>query len=318
MGVATHPRARGPRAVFEPTGSQRDAASTIFNLPDYRVIDALDVPGHARRVEVESTSPPGCPACGVISVGVHSRRRQRIRDVPVAGALEVVWCKRRWFCDEWRCGRGTFAESTVQVPPRARSTVRLRAELVAAVIDSGRAVSETARAHGVSWWLVQTAVTTAALLLPVSGAVAVKHLGVDEHRYRSVRFYRTQTGAWARYEPGGTSRSRGRMSTIVDVTTGQVLGIVDGRDSAGVRAWLQERPTSWLDQVEVVAIVPREREVPPPSAAFRKALRTHLPRAAVSVDPFHLVKLANDTLTKVRQRLSHDHKGRRGRLVDPA
>jgi len=131
--------------VFEPTGSQRDAASTIFNLSDYRVIDAFEVPGRARRVEVEPTSPPGCPACGVISVRVHSRRLQRIRDVPVAGALEVVWCKRRWFCDEQRCGRGTFAESTLQVPPRARSTVRLRAQLVAAVIDSERAVSETAR-----------------------------------------------------------------------------------------------------------------------------------------------------------------------------
>jgi len=288
--------------VFEPTGSQRDAASTIFNLSDYRVINALEVPGHARRVEVESTSPPGCPACGVISVRVHSRRRQRIRDVPVAGALEVIWCKRRWFCDEWLCGRGTFAESTLQVPPRARSTVRLRAQLVASVIDSGRAVSETARAHGVSWWMVQTAVTAAALLLPAVGAVAVKHLGVDEHRYRSVRFYRTQTGAWARYEPW--------MSTIVDVGTGQVLGIVDGRGSAGVGAWLAARPAAWLAQVEVVAI--------DPSAAFRKAIRTHLPFAAVSVDTFHLVKLGNDAMTAVRQRLVRDHKGRRGRLIDPA
>jgi predicted RNase H-like nuclease len=42
--------------------------------------------------------------------------------------------------------------------------------------------------------------------------VAVKNLGIDEHRYRSVRFYRTETGAWARYEPW--------MSTIVDVSTG--------------------------------------------------------------------------------------------------
>jgi len=69
--------------------------------------------------------------------------------------------------------------------------------------------------------------------------------------------------------------------------------------------------------VEVVAIVPREREVPPPSAAFRKALRTHLPRAAVSVDPFHVVMLANAALTAVRQRLVREQKGRRGRLVDP-
>ncbi|NMM35507.1 MAG: transposase [Phycicoccus sp.] len=100
------------------------------------------------------------------------------------------------------------------------------------------------------------------------------------------------------------------MSTIVDVTTGQVLGIVDGRGSAGVGAWLAARPAAWLGQVEVVAI--------DPSAAFRKAIRTHLPCAAVSVDTFHLVKLGNDAMTAVRQRLVREHKGRRGRLVDPA
>jgi len=100
------------------------------------------------------------------------------------------------------------------------------------------------------------------------------------------------------------------MSTIVDVTTGQVLGIVDGRGSAGVGAWLAARPAAWLAQVEVVAI--------DPSAAFRKALRTHLPFAAVSVDTFHLVKLGNDAMTAVRQRLVREQKGRRGRLVDPA
>jgi len=141
--------------VFEPTGSQRDAASTIFNFSDYRVIDARDVPGRARRVEVESTSPPGGPDCGVISVRVHSRRRQRVRDVPMAGTLEVIWCKRRWLCEELRCARGTFSESTIEVPARARSTVRLRAQLVAAVIDSGRAISKTVRAHAVSLWMVQ-------------------------------------------------------------------------------------------------------------------------------------------------------------------
>ena len=55
-----------------------------------------------------------------------------------------------------------------------------------------------------------------------------------------------------------------------------------------------------------------------PSAAFRKALREQLPAAAVSVDPFHLVKLANDMLTAVRQRVVRDRKGRRGRGIDPA
>lgn len=73
---------------------------------------------------------------------------------------------------------------------------------------------------------------------------------------------------------------------------------------------VKERDPAWLARIDVVAI--------DPSAAFRKALREHLPDAAVSVDPFHLVKLGNDTLTQVRQRLARTHRGRRGRLGDPA
>jgi transposase len=53
--------------VNEPTGSRPDTASTIFNLPDYRVIDAVDLPEGGRRVTVAPTDPPGCPECGVVA-----------------------------------------------------------------------------------------------------------------------------------------------------------------------------------------------------------------------------------------------------------
>lgn len=288
--------------MFEPTGSQRDAASAIFNLPDYRVLDAVDADDGVRRVEVESTAPPGCPVCGVLAVRVHSHRRQRLRDLPVAGPTEVVWVKRRWFCDQARCPRGTFSEVTDEVPAYARSTARLCQALVAAVVVSGRAASEVARAHRVSWWLVQSMLSAAADLITNPDDVLVRRLGVDEHRYRSVRFFRDEHGGWRRYEPW--------MTTLVDADTGRVLGVVDGRDSAGVGTWLAARSPAWRDAVEVVAI--------DPSAAFRKALREQLPHAAVSVDPFHLVKLANDVVTQVRQRAVRDRKGRRGRGIDPA
>ncbi|MCF6744970.1 ISL3 family transposase [Blastococcus sp. KM273128] len=288
--------------MFEPTGSQRDAASALFNLPDYRVLSAVDADDGVRRVEVESTDPPGCPVCGVLAGRVHSRRRQTLRDLPVAGPTEVVWVKRRWFCDQARCSRQTFSEVTDQVPAFARSTARLCQALVAAVVVSGRAASEVARAHRVSWWLVQSMLTAAADLITDPDDVLVRRLGVDEHRYRSVRFFREADGGWRRYEPW--------MTTLVDADTGRVLGVVDGRDSAGVGAWLAARSAAWRDAVEVVAI--------DPSAAFRKALRDHLPHAAVSVDPFHLVKLANDVVTEVRQRVVREHKGRRGRGTDPA
>ncbi len=288
--------------MFEPTGSQRDAASAIFNLPDYRVTAVEEDAEGTRRIEVECTAPPGCPVCGVLAVRVHSRRRQRVRDLPVAGPVQLVWVKRRWFCDQGRCPRGTFSEVTDQVPAFARSTARLCQALVAAVVVSGRAASEVARAHRVSWWLVVSMLTAAADLLTDPDDVLVRRLGVDEHRYRSVRFFRDGTGGWQRYEPW--------MTTLVDTDTGRVLGVVDGRDSAGVGAWLAARSPAWRAAVEVVAI--------DPSAAFRKALREHLPAAAVSVDAFHLVKLANDMLTAVRQRVTREAKGRRGRLEDPA
>jgi transposase len=43
-----------------------------------------------------------------------------------------------------------------------------------------------------------------------------------------------------------------------------------------------------------------------------------LPNARLVVDHFHLVKLANEAVTKVRRRTIWEQKGRRGRKIDPA
>jgi len=167
-------------------------------------------------------------------------------------------------------------------------------------VASGRAASEVARAHQVSWRAVWAALTAALLVLPDVDRLTVTRLRIDKHRYRSVRFYRDHAGGWRRFEPW--------MSTIVDVDTGQALGAVDGRDSACVGAWLAARSRAWRDAVEVVAI--------DPSAVIRKAPRKQLPRAAVSVDAFHLVKLANEVVTAVRQRLARRHRQRREQAED--
>src|SRR5699024_440046 len=104
------------------------------------------------------------------------------------------------------------------------------------------------------------------------------------------RFFRTEAGSWRRYElwAGPRRGRRARLGRGGHLAIGQIPGMA-GR-------------------VEVVAI--------DPSAAFRKALREYLPHVAVSVEEFHLIKLANDALTRVRQRLTRDHHGRRGRKVD--
>lgn len=285
----------------QPTQSSPDAATTIFNLPDYRVVSAEDTAAIGRTIVIESLFPPGCTDCGVVADRVHSRRRQRVRDIPVAGKVTVVWAKRRWFCSEPACTRQTFAEATPQVPRRARSTDRLKTALTQAVSASHRAGSEVARAFGVSWWMVNAVVIAAAAALPSADSLAPSRIGIDEHRYRSVRWFKDPAkGSWTRFEPW--------MSTIVDVDTGQVLGVVDGRDSKGIGDWLKGRSPAWLAGIATVGI--------DPSAAFRKALRENLPEAAVSVDHFHLVKLANDMVTGTRQRVAREQLGHRGRKTD--
>ena len=290
--------------MFEPTGSRREAASVIFNLPGYRVVDAVDLPLGGRRVMVQPVDfADGCPSCGVISARVHAWIVQRVRDIPHAGQLEVMVRKPRLVCAEPTCPRGTFTPATEQLPVRARCTTRLRTTLLSAVIDSGRAVAEVAADHGVAWWTVQSTVNAAAVLLPNVDQLHVRRLGIDEHRYRRVRWFRDPDGGgWRRVEPW--------MSTIVNADCGQVLGIVDGRDSAAVGGWLSERSPAWRDRIEVVAI--------DPSAAFKRAITEQLPNAKISVDPFHLVQLANLMVTRVRQRLIREREQRRGRKIDPA
>ena len=238
-----------------------------------------------------------------MSARVHAWIVQRVRDIPHAGQLEVMVRKPRLVCAEPECPRGTFTPATEQLPARARCTTRLRTALLAAVIDSGRAVAEVAADHGVAWWTVQSTVNAAAVLLPNVDELHVRRLGIDEHRYRRVRWFRDlDDGGWRRVEPW--------MTSIVNADCGQVLGIVDGRDSAAVGGWLSERSPAWRNRIEVVAI--------DPSAAFRKAITEQLPNAKVSVDPFHLVQLANLMVTRVRQRLVREREHRRGRKIDPA
>ena len=56
-----------------------------------------------------------------------------------------------------------------------------------------------------------------------------------------------------------------------------------------------------------------------PAAVYAAAIRTPglLPNATIVVDHFHLVKLGNDALTKVRRRVTWDLKDRRGGKIDP-
>ena len=260
--------------MFKPTvDAAIDAASILFNLPEYRVVAVTRALDGGREVLIDTPAlEAGCPSCGVVTSRVHQRTTQRVRDVPFDGLVTVRWVKKRWRCAEPLCGRATFTEHTEQVPPYARLTTRLKERIVAALAGEVRGVQAVAAELGVSWPTAMRQLTHAMAAQAArtrDRPVLVHSLGIDEHRFRSVRWYRDEHDTWRRVEPW--------MTTFTNLATGQVIGVVDGRDSAAVRTWLKTRPRWWRHRVAVVAI--------DPSAAFRSAVRTLLPKARVSVDP---------------------------------
>src|SRR5699024_3043668 len=95
---------------------------------------------------------------------------------------------------------------------------------------------------------------------------------------------------------------------FTDLDTGAILDVVDGRRGKTVTDWVKARPRWWRRRVRLVAI--------DMSSEFRAAIRKVLPKAKISVDHWHVIRLANEMVTTVRRRGAWEVHGRRGRQVD--
>ena len=230
------------------------------------------------------------------------RREVVLRDAPGGDGrpVRVRWNKRVWECRNPRCGAGSWTEQSELAGPRrvlTRGAERWAAGRLAAVEGS---VASAARNLGVSWSTVQSAVEEAA------GQVAghpdrvgpTARLGFDETAMSSA----------------GRRRRRRFVTAAVDASSGQIVDVFDGRDAAGLRKWVRSQPRWWAESVEVVCVDPHE--------GYRSAIRQligdgGLPAdTEIAADPFHIVRLANQALTRCRQRTQQDATGHRGRKGD--
>jgi transposase len=286
-----------------------NGTTILFGLPGVavqRVRRTQDEQGVALRlvdVVTAASSASGCPQCGVVSTSVKQYRTTRPRDLPYGEEpLAVRWRKRQYRCREEACERKAFTESTAEIPPRARLTGRLCRQ-AARQVASGRSVSAVAAELGVSWPVAHRhyAAHADALLTEPEPPVV---LGIDETRRGTPKWILdTETSKWVRTERFETN--------FTDLSgTGRLLGQVAGRTGTAVTGWLDERGQDWKNQVAFVAM--------DPCAVYRSAVTRSLPGAVIVVDHFHLVRLANQAVTKVRQRVTRQVLGRRGTTRDPA
>ena len=184
-----------------------------------------------------------------------------------------------------------------------RVTERLRQRVATAIATSNRAVSDVAGEYGVSWPTAHKALVVAATKwLPEPAPTS--RLGIDETRFRSVRWILDGI-IWKRSDPW--------LTCFVDCSRdgpGSLLGLAPGRTGACVREWLGEQSDEFRKRIEIVVI--------DPSAPYASGIRAALPDAKlIAVDNWHLVALANQMVTEVRQRVTRDLLGRRGTVADP-
>ena len=285
-----------------------ERGATLLLGIDGLEVELVSVQEEGARVVHVVTADEGasaCPACGVVSTSVKGHAVTRPRDLPYGEIpVQVVWLKRRWRCREVLCSRGSFTEALPAVPARTRLTTRLRRECGAGIADRFTCVLAGALHYRVSWPVAHDAYVAHVDSALIAPPPAVCVLGIDETRRGKVRWVQDPvTGKWR------VAHDRWHTAVVDAAGTGGLLAHIDGRTAAKVAEWLLAQPDPWRAGITHVTI--------DLSASYLRAVTDALPNAIVVADRFHLVQLANQMLTDVRQRATRDVRGRRGRKKDP-
>src|ERR671911_485172 len=121
----------------------------------------------------------------------------------------------------------------------------------------------------------------------------VRQLGVDETSFLAANRHHATV-----YATG-----------LIDLERHVVIDMVEGNSAADLRRWTANADPAWLAGIKVVATDLAE--------SFRAGLSPDLDHARRVADPFHVVRVGNRCLDKVRRRVQNETLGHRGRKRDP-
>ena len=209
-----------------------------------------------------------CPACGTSAVILRGRTDRRFLAPPIGGKpVTIAFSVPRIEC--LSCGVVRQVEVGFAKPRRqhTRSFERYVLEL-----SRFMTILDVARHLGVGWDLVkdlQKQDLTRRYQKP--RLKDLRLLAIDEIAVRKGQRY---------------------MTVVLDLETGVVVHVEEGCTSRTLDPFWRRLRSSGA-RVEAVAI--------DLSAAYVKALRKNLPRAVMVFDRFHVVKLMNEKLSKLRR-----------------
>ena len=270
-------------------------AEAMLGLEGFRILEVFETPDEL-IIKVETTaSVVGCGECGTRAVS-HDRDEVPVRDLYCFGRpVRLLVLKRRWRCVEPECEAKTWTEQHPALPSRHVMTHRAGFEAARQVGELARPVSQVADEYGVCWETVMAAVEVhgTPLVEDPDRVGVTEQLGVDETSFlKANRFHPTL------YATG-----------LVDTEAGILIDMVKGNTASDLRKWCEKQSEEWLAGVGTVSIDLTD--------SYRSGLSPHLNHALRVADPFHVVRVANRCLDKVRRRVQNETLGHRGRKDDP-
>ncbi len=209
-----------------------------------------------------------CPACGSHHVKPRGHVERRFRTVPIGRKTTIVALPiPRVECPS--CG--VVRQVEVSFADRRRTFTRAF-ERYALELSRSMTIRDVARHLGVGWDLIKEI----------------------QKRDLSRRFAKPKLKHLKRIAIDEIAVAKGHryLTVVMDLESGAVVFVGDGKGADALKPfWKRLRPSR--AKIEAVAM--------DMSAAYRKAVSTHLPEAVIVFDHFHVVKLFNEKLSDLRR-----------------
>ncbi len=253
---------------------QTQAITVALQLPELLVLGTREDGYGVEVVAQYANEEAVCPGCGRTTRQVHQWSKQRKQDMELLEKpLWLLLLKRRFRCRP--CDK-VFMEDDPVCGRRRRTTSRLRQRM--AVQAEETTVRTVARWHRVSEGLVQRSWLEAHSIVQAPTQPHV-YLGLDGFCVR--RPGTMWTGLW-------------------DLQTRCPVAVVPGERKRDTQAMLEMHASRSTVRAVCIDL----------SEAYRQAVQTALPYAAVVADKFHVIALASRALHEV-----HGERRQRGNIA---
>ena len=284
-----------------------DATFARPDLTTFCRLDELGLEVTGQRLEPDRAvlacrvmeSDRWCRCCGEEGVSRDTVTRQLAHEPLGWRPTTLLVTIRRYRCAG--CAHVWRQDTRKAAAPRAKLSRRGLRWALEGIVVQHLTVARVAEGLAVSWNTANNAVLVEGKRVLIDDPDrfdGVKVIGVDEHVWRHTR------------------RGDKYVTVIIDLTgvrdgTGpaRLLDMVEGRTKHAFKQWLSQRPESWRQSVEVVAM--------DGFTGFKTATSEELPDAVAVMDPFHVVHLGAEALDECRRRIQQDTCGRRGHKGDP-